>query len=362
MLCRIVATAVVALALSLLASTDAGAVGVQRTFVASTGNDANACSIAAPCRGFAAALAQTATSGEVIVLDSAGYGPATITRSVSIEAPTGIYAGISVFSGDGLAINAPGAKVVLRGLTINSQGGLNGISFAAGVGLHIENCVVSGFIGNGIVVSAPGTILHIIDTIVRENAVGIVINGSTSTTSATISRTRVENNGQEGIVVTAAADVAIEDSVVTGSIYNIDAYTVVATAFIGMTIARTLVHKGTYGIIAEPLVANVLIQIAISDSTVSGMTNVGIGAIPIGAASAVVSAAHTHVTGNNFAFKADSTNGGATLVLDANTIEYNQQGVVAVGPSSTLYTRANNAAKINTFNDYSGTLTFVPAI
>jgi hypothetical protein len=113
---------------------------------------------------------------------------------------------------------------------------------------------------------------------------------------------------------------------------------------------------------SEPLVANVLIQIAISDSTVSGMTTVGIGAIPIGAASAVVSATHTHVTGNNFAFKADSTNGGATLVLDANTIEYNQQGVVAVGPSSTLYTRANNAAKINTFNDYSGMLTFVPAI
>jgi hypothetical protein len=356
------ALAIVAFALPLLAATDAAAVGAQRTFVASTGNDANPCSIAAPCRGFAAAIAQTATSGEVIVLDSAGYGPATIARSVSLIAPPGIYAGISVFGGDGLAINAPGAKVVLRGLSINSQGGSNGINFSAGIGLHVENCVVSGFIGSGIVVSAPGTVLHVVDTIVRENATGIEINGTTSSTSVTISRTRIENNPQEGIEITAAADVAIEDSVVTGSIFNIDAYTVIATAFIGMSITRTVVHNGTYGIIAEPLVANVLVQISVSDSTVSGMTQVGIGAIPIGSSSAVISAVRTQVTGNNFGLKADSTHGGAWLFMDANTIEYNQQGVVATGPSSTLYTRGNNAAKFNAFGDSSGTLTFVPAI
>jgi len=230
------------------------------------------------------------------------------------------------------------------------------------VGLHVENCVISGFIGDGIVVSAPGTRVHIIDSIVRENGSGIVINGTTSSTTATISRTRVEHNGQEGIEVTAAADVTIEDCVVTGSAFNIDAYTVVATAFIAMHITRTIVHEGQYGIIAEPLVANALVQIAVSDSTVSGMSGFGIGAAPVGAGSGVVSATRTHVTNNNFAFKADSTNGGASLFLEANTIEYNQQGVVAVGPSSTLYTRANNAVKYNTFNDYSGTLTFVPAI
>jgi hypothetical protein len=362
MLCRIVSPAIIALVLSLLGSTDAAAVLAQRTFVASYGNDANACSIGAPCRGFAAALAQTATNGEVIVLDSAGYGPATITQAVSIEAPTGIYAGISVFSGDGLAINAPGAKVILRGLTINSQGGFNGINFLAGAGLHVENCVVSGFSGHGIIVSAAGVVLHIIDTIVRENSSGIVINGTTSITTATISRTRVEHNTQEGIEVTAGADVTIEDCVVTGSAYNIDAYTLVATAFIGMTVTRTVVHGGIYGIIVEPLAINTLVQVAVSDSTVSGMSQIGIGAAPGGAASAVVTVARTHVLSNNFALKADSTNGGAWILMDANTIEYNQQGAVAVGPTSTLWTRANNTAKVNTFSDYSGTLTFVPAM
>jgi hypothetical protein len=48
---------------------------IQRTFVASTGNDANPCTLAQPCRGFARAVSQTSPSGEVIVLDSAGYGP-----------------------------------------------------------------------------------------------------------------------------------------------------------------------------------------------------------------------------------------------------------------------------------------------
>jgi hypothetical protein len=62
----------------------------QRTFVASTGNDANNafnCSIVKPCRGFAAAVGVTASGGEVIVLDSAGYGAVMITQSVSIIAP-----------------------------------------------------------------------------------------------------------------------------------------------------------------------------------------------------------------------------------------------------------------------------------
>jgi hypothetical protein len=55
----------------------------QRTFVASNGTDANSCSITAPCRSFAAAVAQTLAGGEVIVQDSAGYGPVTVAQSVS---------------------------------------------------------------------------------------------------------------------------------------------------------------------------------------------------------------------------------------------------------------------------------------
>ena len=108
------------------------AIAVQRTFVASFGLSANTafnCSLAKPCRAFSEALGVTSVDGEVVVLDSAGYGPVTITQGVSIIAPAGIYAGVTVSAGDGITINAPGAVVRLRGLSINGQGGNDGIVF-----------------------------------------------------------------------------------------------------------------------------------------------------------------------------------------------------------------------------------------
>ncbi len=87
----------------------------QRTFVSGAGSDTNACTLVAPCRGFAVALTHTDPNGEIIVLDSAGYGPVTIDKSVSIVAPPGVYAGISVFSGDGIVISGSGIDVALRG-------------------------------------------------------------------------------------------------------------------------------------------------------------------------------------------------------------------------------------------------------
>jgi hypothetical protein len=120
---------------------------VQGTFVAWTGNDANSCSLAAPCRAFGAAILQTSANGEVIVLDSAGYGPATITQPVSIIAPPGIYAGISVTSGGaGMTVNTGSGKVTLRGLTINNiSGGTSGIAFLSGTSLYVDNVIVTNF-------------------------------------------------------------------------------------------------------------------------------------------------------------------------------------------------------------------------
>src|SRR5882672_11716567 len=91
-----------------------------RTFVASTGVDSNPCSRPAPCRSFTAAVAQTASGGSVIALDSAGYGPVTISQSISLIAPPGIYAGITATSGNAITISGAAATdvVVLHGLSI----------------------------------------------------------------------------------------------------------------------------------------------------------------------------------------------------------------------------------------------------
>ena len=71
-----------------IASTGAYALS-NRTFVSGNGSDANPCSLAAPCRSFAGALAQTSPGGEIAVLDTAGYGAVTIGQAVSIVTKRG---------------------------------------------------------------------------------------------------------------------------------------------------------------------------------------------------------------------------------------------------------------------------------
>ena len=76
----------------------------SRTFVSGVGSDAGVCPVTTPCRTFAYALTQTAPSGEIIVLSSAGYGAVTINQAVSII-NTSNFAGVTVVSGNGITIN-----------------------------------------------------------------------------------------------------------------------------------------------------------------------------------------------------------------------------------------------------------------
>ena len=93
-----------------------------------------------------------------MVLDSAGYGPVTITQSVSTVAPAGIYAGISVFSGDGITVNGSNIVVTLRGLIINGQGGDNGIVFTSGKRLIVDRCTISNMASDGILLKGTSPI------------------------------------------------------------------------------------------------------------------------------------------------------------------------------------------------------------
>ena len=56
-----------------------------RSFVSGHGSDAAACTLAAPCRTFAAAYAVTVAGGEIDVLDPGGYGALTIFSAISIQ-------------------------------------------------------------------------------------------------------------------------------------------------------------------------------------------------------------------------------------------------------------------------------------
>ncbi len=206
---QILCAAVVAASLALCASQ---ALAAARTFVASTGNDANPCSVSAPCRTFGAALAATAVGGEVLVLDSAGYGAVNITQAASIIAPSGVYAGISVSSGQGVVVNAAGANVVLRGLTITGVGGTDGIIVQSAARVYIDNCVVSGMSNDGIKITGP-TDVSIIDGATRENAyAGVEIDGA----DVTVERLHIHKS-IAGVRISGNTNVTIHDSVVSGN-------------------------------------------------------------------------------------------------------------------------------------------------
>src|SRR5205809_5401993 len=134
---RIVLRSTVLSSVVFLGAVTSAHAAIARVFVSVNGNDANACeNISTPCRTFAAGIARVDPDGEVIVLETGSYGGTTITKGVRINVPSGVVA----FAAQPFVINAPGAVVVLRGLTLKALtfGAGTGITYLAGNALHIE--------------------------------------------------------------------------------------------------------------------------------------------------------------------------------------------------------------------------------
>jgi hypothetical protein len=187
---------------------------LSRTAVSGAGNDANSCAPAAPCRSFARAMSQTNANGEIVVLDSAGYGPFTVDRAVTVQAAPGVYAGITAVGGAGVTVGflPASTRIVLRGLTLQGFG-TGGFGFHVNGGLvSIERCIVNGF-DYGIV--AQGTVT-VSDTDVRNNRL-IGIQFANAGTRGFVDRTRLKNNPQWGLVVQDGAKATAVDTLVSGS-------------------------------------------------------------------------------------------------------------------------------------------------
>lgn len=143
---RVFAVCLVCLVCSSLAQAQA-----TRTWVSGVGDDANPCSRTAPCKTFAGAISKTAACGEISALDPGGFGAVTITKAITINGD-GTLAGILAALVNGVIVNA-GANdvVILRSISINGAcNGINGIRYLGGKHLHVENCSIYGFTGQGI--------------------------------------------------------------------------------------------------------------------------------------------------------------------------------------------------------------------
>ncbi len=285
---------------------------IQRTFVSGSGSDSNPCTLSFPCRQFSSALANTLPGGELLVLDSAGYGPLTITKAVAIVVPSGVYAGVSVFSGVGISVNAgAGNKVTLRGLTVTGLGGTIGISFASGDALYLDNVTVSGFGGGSAIdasVGSAASALFIRDSAIRDNAIGLHTATTSGSLTLKVERSVFERNG-------------------TG-------------ASIGGN-ARGSIHGSTFAAGATGLTAGSAGQtakVALRDCTISDNSAAG-AALSLSGTTTTVTIVSSLVAGN--ALGIQSTNSGNIVYSSDNTITRNTTGVQAAA-SGTIVSGGDN--------------------
>ena len=284
-----------------------------RVFVASYGNDANPCTFGSPCKTFQQAVTVVDAGGEVTAIDSAGFGPINITKSVSITSPDGVEAGIvPVSGGNAITINAgPSDAIVLRGLTLDgTSGGFNGVVFNSGGSLTVTNCVAQNFpfFGGNFFTSGNG----------------IAILPTAGTVKFAITNTTVSNNGIAGILYAALAGTPS----VTGVIDHVSA----TANNNGISI------NGSAG-------GSQLQEVAISNSTAS---NNGAGIQLVTGGTEIVSIDNVTVTGNSeIGIQAAATN--VVALLSRSVIQGNSIGIWNE-TSNTFYTYGNNLIDLNVQN------------
>lgn len=311
-----------------------------RTFVSGSGVDTNPCTLTLPCRTFATAITQTFGAGEVIVLDSGGYGPVTITQSVSIIAPKGVYAGINL---SGVTVQGAGINVLLRGLTINGQGGGSfGIGFSQGARLAIEDCEISGMGSGGIFAFAPGAVLTITDTVVRNSGgTGITVGGDMG---ASIVRVRAESNHGAGIEITDGAQVSIDDSVAVDNSAG-----VLATNFFGgtttkVTVAGLVARGNDDGVVSSTTIssATTVVHVARSNLSQNKFSGMQVCCSDDGG-TATASITDSHLTSNgNRGVLFEAPSAASVLTVGGNRILDSGVGIDHNIGGGTVYTRSDN--------------------
>jgi hypothetical protein len=286
---RIFCTFIVGLGLSSGAAFANGG-GATRTWVSGVGDDANPCSRTAPCLTFQGAINNTADGGEIDAIDPGEYEPLTINQSIAIDGTRG-GSGVIIASatGDGIVIDAgANATVTLRRLTIQGYGvGQTGIRVASARAVHLEDCVISGFVGHAIDFSpAAGGKLFLKNVVAN-------------------------NNGGAGVAMTTAGT-----SPVIGTLDNVTANGNATGIAAGSNSRITLVNTTTSGNTTTGLLAD-------SDGRVAELT-----------------VEHSLASKNGVGATASGT--GAILRLSNSTLIDNTTGPLAAASSGKLLSYGNN--------------------
>jgi hypothetical protein len=351
-LCRSLAHVITAFAIALPAVT--AHASAQRTFVSPNGADANTasnCALTAPCRSFGAAITVTNAGGEIIVLDSAGYGAVTIAKSVSIISPPGIYAGVSVLSGEGITINTAGVEVTLKGLTVNGQGGTVGIHFSQGSRLDIDGCTVSNMGAQGILVDGAGTISIANTAVVGNTAIGIEVDAAAV---VTITDSTVESNGSHGVAAEGGASMTIAGSTITKNAQKgVFVQGVAAGTRMAMTSSVVSDQSSGAGLYAEALTAGDVVRLDVTNTTLARNAT-GVQVNSIASANAKAGVVNNQIVENPVAGILAQGSGSSVIRASRNAVFRNGVGLSTTG-GGVIYSPMTNYVRDNSTDASAGT-------
>jgi nitrous oxidase accessory protein NosD len=253
----------------------------SRSAVSVNGVDTNPCTVASPCRSFSAAIAQTTAGGEVVALDSAGYGPFTVPSAMMVSGAPGVHAALTINSGFAIVVNAGASDIVtIRNLILIAAGGFEGVVMASAAEVRVRNCLLIGFTSNAIA-SGSGR---------------VIVDGSVITDSSTA----IELSASAGGAVTAV----VTDSHIEHCTSGIDFFGS-ATGVIANT---TIVGSSGFAVLVE------------ADS--SG---------PVLTARAVIQSCTLAYNGSGVLVSASGTGSTGIAYLNDSTISYSSHGVTLVG-------------------------------
>ncbi|HTM73547.1 MAG TPA: S8 family serine peptidase, partial [Pseudolabrys sp.] len=197
---------------------------VPQTWVSGDGDDANDCTLTAPCQTFASAITKTQAGGVVSCLSPGGFGVVTITKSINIICL--VEGGIVASGANGITINASATdEILLQGLDIDGLStGLNGITVLSATKVTVQNCSIRNFTQSGINLAGPtGTRVMVLDSIILSNATGINVvgNGVGVRNVAVVLRSSVDNHTGPSINIAAGSTLFLSASKLFGSATNV---------------------------------------------------------------------------------------------------------------------------------------------
>ncbi|MEI2641808.1 MAG: right-handed parallel beta-helix repeat-containing protein [Candidatus Nanopelagicales bacterium] len=209
MLLRRLAVALAASALSVTALSAAPALALStQTWVSGVGDDVNPCTRTAPCKTFAGAISKTEEGGEIVALDSGGFGTVTITKAITIDARA-VNGSILASLTNGIVVNA-GAddRVVLRGLDLTG-----------GYTAQADPSACSPNMLNAVRVLNGGSVVLQDSRITNSSNSALVVTPSTSDPKVIVQNTVMRNGCGPAIKVAPTAGhtatVAVENSTIS---------------------------------------------------------------------------------------------------------------------------------------------------